>query len=152
MKKAQIIILVISLLVIDQVSKVLVMQNMDLYQQIPIIDNFFKLFYIRNDGAAFSILSGQTWLFYLIYIPAFYVIYYFFKEAKTKLGVIATAILLAGTIGNLIDRILYKEVIDFLSFSFGSYNFAIFNIADVCVCVGVALLLIDSLRKKEKNG
>ncbi|WP_423362871.1 signal peptidase II [Mycoplasma sp. P36-A1] len=151
MKKSKIIIIAIILLFIDQISKYLVASNMNLYQNITIIPNFFSLFYIRNSGAAFSILEGHTEFFYLITVVALVVVYFFYKEAKTKLAYIATTLLLVGTLGNFIDRLLFKEVIDFFSFSFKNYNFAIFNVADIYVVLAVALLILDSFRKKDVN-
>jgi signal peptidase II len=94
--------------------------------------------------------------FYLITIISFIITYFLYKDAKTKFAFVATTIFLAGTIGNFIDRLLYKEVIDFFSFTFGSYNFAIFNVADIFITCGVVLLVIEHIygywKEKVNNG
>ena len=145
MKKRYYFFIVIALLAIDQITKYLVSSNMTLYQEIPIIKNFFSLFYIRNDGAAFSMLGGQTWLFYIITIVALVIVYFLYKSSNKSISLIATSILLAGILGNFIDRLLYKEVIDFFSFTFGSYNFAVFNVADSYIVIAVILFVIETL-------
>ncbi|MDL2212314.1 signal peptidase II, partial [Erysipelotrichaceae bacterium OttesenSCG-928-M19] len=108
MKKKQIAIIVFILVTIDQLSKYLISTNMKLYQEIPIIDNFFSLLYIRNSGAAFSMLEGKTWFFYLITIIALVIVYYLYKASKNKLNIIACTILLAGILGNFIDRLIHQ--------------------------------------------
>lgn len=145
MKKRYYFFIVIALLAIDQITKYLVSSNMVLYQEIPIIKNFFSLLYIRNDGAAFSMLGGQTWLFYIVTIIALIIVCFLYKSSDKKISLIATSILLAGILGNFIDRLLYKEVIDFFSFTFGSYNFAVFNVADSYIVIAIILFLIDTI-------
>jgi signal peptidase II len=142
-RKRIILITIIALVAIDQISKFLIRTNMDLHQEIPIINGFFKLYYIQNDGAAFSLLSGKTWLFYIVSILGLIAIFYFFKNSKTKLSLLASSLLCSGLLGNFIDRLIFKKVTDFLSFKFGSYEFAIFNIADICICAAVGLFIID---------
>lgn len=154
MKKRYLFLIVVVLVTIDQISKGIVVANMKLYESIPIIPDFFSFYYIRNDGAAFSILSGRTEFFYLISILALGIVIYFYKTSKTKLSLIATSILLSGIIGNLIDRLLFKEVIDFLSFKFFNYQFAIFNLADSFITIAVILYIIDFFiyERRKKSG
>ncbi|MDF9867119.1 signal peptidase II [Bacilli bacterium PM5-3] len=154
MKKIKYLFLVIVLIVLDQLSKFLVSTNMELYQEIPIIKNFFSLLYIRNDGAAFSIFKGQMFFFFIVTFIALLVIAYLFKTSKSKFALITTSILLAGVLGNFIDRLLYGEVVDFLSFTFNTYKFAIFNIADCYISIAVVLFVIETLffEKGNKNG
>ena len=142
------------LIVIDQLAKILVQRNMTMYKEIKIIPNFFSLCYVENTGAAFSILEDSTLL--LIIISVIFVVFldkYIKKEADTlnKLSIIAYGMIMGGIFGNLIDRILNKSVIDFLAFKFGSYNFPIFNIADIGITVGVALVFLDMILKRKKE-
>lgn len=139
---------------IDQLSKGFINLYMDLNQSIELLPNFFNLTYVHNTGAAFSILSGNRWLFIIITLIALNVIYIFFikdKELK-KSEIIIYSLLLGGIIGNLIDRILYGYVLDFLDFNIFGYDFAIFNLADSFIVISVILLIIMMLgEKKCKN-
>ena len=154
MKKWHFLLVTIGLLLIDRLTKILVSSNMDLYQEIPLIKNFFSLLYIRNDGAAFSLFEGHMWLFYLATLIAIIVISYLFKTSKSNYVNLVLAIILAGVLGNFIDRLLYQEVIDFFSFTFGTYKFAIFNMADIYISIAVILYAIEILflEKRAKNG
>ncbi len=148
-------IIALVIVVIDQVTKWIIDTSMEIGERIPVIENVFYITSHRNQGAAFGILQGQMWFFYIITtIVIIGIIYYMEKEAKydwlygSSLGLI-----LGGAIGNFIDRIFRGEVVDFVdTFIFG-YNFAIFNVADVALCVGVALIfikmIVDERKKKE---
>jgi signal peptidase II len=145
-------------IVLDQLTKWLVVRNMTEGESIQIIDNFLYLTSHRNRGAAWGILEGQMWFFYIITIVVVIgIIYYMQKHAKGKvLFSISLAFMLGGAIGNFIDRVLRKEVVDFLNTYIFSYDFPIFNIADAALTVGVVLLLIymffDEIEaKKAKN-
>ena len=136
-------------LIIDIVVKVLVKSKLVLNESIKIIDNFFYITYVKNTGAAWSILSGKQVfliLFSIIVIVSLF-IYLYKKKIYTKLELIGYSLLLSGAIGNLIDRILYGYVIDYLNFYIFNYNFPIFNIADCCIVVGIMLLFISSWRE-----
>jgi signal peptidase II len=145
-------------IVLDQLTKWLVVRNMTEGESIQIVDNFLYLTSHRNRGAAWGILEGQMWFFYIITIVVVIgIIYYMQKHAKGKvLFSISLAFMLGGAIGNFIDRVLRKEVVDFLNTYIFSYDFPIFNIADAALTVGVVLLLIymffDEIEaKKAKN-
>ena len=142
---------VILFLLIDQVSKGLINLNMDLNQSIGIIPNFFNLTYVHNEGAAFSILMGGRWFFIIAAIIALNIIFIFFiKDKKLKtIETITYALLIAGIIGNLIDRVLYGYVIDFLDFNIFGYDFAIFNLADSFIVIAVIMLIILLIDKKK---
>lgn len=145
---------VILFLLIDQISKGLINLNMDLNQSIEIIPSFFNLTYVHNTGAAFSILMGGRWFFIIAAIIALNVIFIFFiKEKQLKtIETITYALLISGIIGNLIDRVLYGYVMDFLDFNILGYNFAIFNLADSFIVIAVVMLIILVLgEKKCKN-
>lgn len=136
------LILTSILVVIDQVTKYLTVQNIALYEIVEVIPDIFSLTYIQNTGAAFSILEGQMWFFYLVSVVVlFFLFYYLYTEGQHQkmLGVILS-IVIAGTIGNFIDRVVHQYVIDMLRLEF--INFPIFNIADSYLTVGVILLFI----------
>lgn len=142
---------------IDQWTKWLVVKNMELWESIPIIENFFYITSHRNLGAAFGILQGQKWFFLIItFVVIAFIVYYMQKDAKNSsfLGVIL-GLLLGGAIGNLIDRLFRGEVVDFLNFYIFTYNFPIFNIADSALVIGVGLLIIkfilDDRKEKRKR-
>lgn len=142
--KKIIYLITIITIIIDQLVKILVKTNMHLHQEINIIPNFFSLHYIKNTGAAFSIFNDQT-TFLIITTAVFLVImshYIKHENNFTKLSIISLGILLGGMFGNLIDRIIYSGVIDYLSFTIFNYNFPIFNIADIGITVGTFLLVI----------
>ena len=144
---------VVLVFILDQIFKILVQRTMNLYQEISIIPKFFSICYVRNSGAAFSILEDATLLLIVISVLFIIVIDKTIKKEEpnlNKLSILSLGMIIGGIFGNLIDRILYKSVIDFISFTFGSYHIPIFNIADIGITVGVLLLFIDYLRK-DKN-
>ncbi|NJJ41575.1 signal peptidase II [Paenibacillus apii] len=132
---------------IDQGTKYLISSRLQLDEQIPVIGNFFLITSHRNRGAAFSILQNQRWFLILVTIVVVVgIVWYLNKVRKTRrLLPLALALVLGGAIGNFLDRLLTGEVVDFLQFNFGSYTFPIFNVADSCIVVGVALIILDSL-------
>ena len=140
-------LLPISLLVvlIDQVVKTIITMNLSLYSSIEVIDNFFNITYVRNTGAAWSILSGNTLLLVFISLMSLVMIYlYFIKDRKlSKIEVISYGLLVGGIIGNLIDRIVRGYVIDYLDFKIIGYSFPIFNIADICIVISIILICIN---------
>ena len=139
-------------LLLDQLIKLIVTKNMELFQEIKIIKNFFSIYYIKNKGAAFSIMGNQTILLILISIICLLFLKNYIKTIKTpsKLTIVSLGIIIGGILGNLFDRLFYKEVIDYLSFNFFEYSFPVFNLADIGITVG-AVLLIITLLIEEKN-
>lgn len=126
-------------------------------ESITIIENVLYITSHRNRGAAWGILQGQMWLFYVITIVVIVAImYYLHKAARGKmlLGV-SLALMLGGAIGNFIDRVFRKEVVDFIHTYIFNYNFPVFNIADSSLVIGVILLMIqmllDERGSKEKS-
>ncbi len=128
-------------LLLDQISKGLINIFMNVNDSIKIF-NFLNLTYVHNTGAAFSMLSGARYLFIILAIVALNIIYIFFIKDKNlnNYEIITYALLLSGIIGNLIDRILYGYVIDFIDITI--FNFAIFNLADSFIVISVILLLL----------
>lgn len=139
-------------LLLDQLIKLIVTKNMELFQEIKVIKNFFSIYYIKNKGAAFSIMGNQTILLILISIICLLFLKNYIKTIKTpsKLTIVSLGIIIGGILGNLFDRLFYKEVIDYLSFNFFGYSFPVFNLADIGITVG-AVLLIITLLLEEKN-
>lgn len=132
------------IIVIDVISKIFISSNN--INQI-IIPNFFSISFVKNTGAAFSLLEGYKFLFIILAIVAvIYICKTYINEKLNKLQQISIILLISGIVGNLIDRIIYGYVIDFLSFKFGSYFFPVFNIADMCITIGAGLLIIDLIR------
>ncbi|QVK20209.1 signal peptidase II [Mycoplasmatota bacterium] len=138
-------ILIIALVALDQVTKIIVSSNLELGQSITVIDGLFDITYHTNSGAAWSIFRGQMLFFYLITIVALLIFGYYFKSINfksKKLYSFGISIIIAGTLGNFIDRLRIKHVIDFLDFNIFGYDFPVFNVADICLNIGVALFLI----------
>nr|WP_231889989.1 signal peptidase II [Bacillus sp. SJS] len=150
-------ILAIAIICLDQLTKWLVVQNLEIGESIPVIENFFYITSHRNEGAAWGILQGQMWFFYIVTLVVIGAIVYYIQKfaAKALLLGAALGLMLGGAIGNFIDRVRHQEVVDFVQTFIFSYNFPIFNIADSALCVGVALLfiqmMIDSKNEKKEG-
>lgn len=146
---------VLSLLIIllDQWTKWLIVKSMEIGESVPVIDNLFHITSHRNRGAAWGMLEGQFWLFYLITaIVVVGIIYFMQKEAKGKpLMKISLAVLLGGALGNFIDRLFRGEVVDFVQTFIFNYRFPIFNIADAALTIGVILLFAAMLIEDRKG-
>lgn len=146
-----------TVIVVDQLTKLSIMQNMRLHESIPIIPNLFSLTYIRNPGAAFGLLGGSsnafrtlffgvTSLFALALLGTILVR----LPAHDWMGQLSIAAILGGAIGNLLDRLQYGEVVDFLDVYIESYHWPAFNVADSAISVGVVFLIIHfAFEKKE---
>lgn len=140
------------LLVIDQISKLLVIKLLERSSSIELIKNFFYLTYTHNNGAAFSILTGQRVFLILIAIIILIILFYYLRKNKVegKIERLAFSFIIGGALGNLIDRILRGYVIDFIDVKIFKYNFPVFNLADTFIVVGVILLLIILSIKEKK--
>jgi signal peptidase II len=142
-------------LFLDQASKLFIDDTMQLYQSIPVAP-FFNLTYVHNPGAAFSFLSQaggwQRWFFSVMALVVSIVLAVWLKRLKKHemLLAIGLALILGGALGNLIDRLLYGYVIDFLDVYYQDWHWPAFNIADSAITVGVALMIIDSFRTEKK--
>ncbi|MCR8641897.1 signal peptidase II [Paenibacillus sp. N1-5-1-14] len=143
--------------IVDQITKWLIRSQMDVGQSISVIGEFFQLTSHRNRGAAFGILMGQRWFFIVIttavVIGIVIMIRKTMKESGRGLFSWALCLILGGAIGNFIDRLVSGEVTDFFHFNFVfdffgkhvDYDFAIFNVADCAIVIGVGLALLDTL-------
>ena len=142
MKRIGILTLVFILL--DFIIKIIVKTFMNLYSSITIIPNFFSITYVRNTGAAFSIMENSRILFIIIGLLSIYLIWrYLIKDKKlNNFYITSYSMLIGGIIGNMIDRIIYGYVIDYLSFNIFGYSFPIFNLADSFIVVSIIMLLL----------
>ena len=162
MKKT--IIILVSIIVggiaLDQLTKILVLNFMDLGQSIKLIPGVLNLTYIQNRGAAFGMLSEHRWVFMIISTIAIVGIgIYLFGFCKERLMIkVGLATIISGGIGNMIDRTFYGFVVDMIDFCLFDFWVWIFNVADACVCVGAGIVvlgiildLIKETKKKKQN-
>ncbi len=144
--------------VLDIATKTLVMNTMQYgwSHRIEVLP-FFNLLYVHNYGAAFSFLSDaggwQRWFFSAMALGISGMLIYWMRQlpAKDKLVNIAYACVIGGALGNLYDRLMHGYVIDFLDFYLGTYHWPAFNIADMGICIGAFLILLDGFFNKEKT-
>lgn len=154
------IALIIVLTAIDQLLKFLVVKNIDFGEIIKVIKfgshDIFSLTHITNEGAAWSLMAGKTW--FLIGLPLIVIagalFYMFRKQKESKLQLVSLSMIIAGGLGNLIDRIRIKKVVDYILFE--PVDFPVFNFADICVVVGAVLfciyiIVIEEMQKKKKK-
>jgi len=129
-----------------------VTKTLILNKSIILINNFFNLTYVTNSGAAWSIFNGNRFFLIMVAIISIIIIYMFFIKNKNlkKIEIITYGLLFGGIFGNLIDRLIFGYVIDYLDFCIFNYDFPIFNIADICIVVSVFLIILDIFRG-EKN-
>lgn len=134
-------------ILIDQLTKFLVNKFMMPGQSIPLIKGFLHLTYTTNDGAAFGMMDGARWLFIAISVIAIlaFAAYLYLGHAETPLYAVAISMVVSGGIGNMIDRIALRYVVDFIDFRL--INFAVFNGADSFVCVGAGLMVLALIRE-----
>lgn len=154
MKKIGIISLIV--IIIDRILKVLVTNNFVLNVRNKIIDGFFYITNCHNEGAAFSLFSGNVLFLIFITLIVLFLIYRTInKKNVNKIGILAYGLLLGGILGNLYDRIFYGYVIDYLDFVIFKFNFAIFNLADAAIVIGAILLIVfegsDNDGRKNKD-
>ncbi|MGH8007967.1 MAG: signal peptidase II [Candidatus Binatia bacterium] len=153
--KTRIVTLVVAaIIVLDQVTKIIVVDTLHLHQSVPVIESFFHLVHVRNTGAAFSLFADMpAWFrqpfFFIATGVAVVALLLFLRhtEGVSPLFVVAVAAILGGALGNLIDRIRYGEVIDFVLLHWRGYHWPAFNVADACITLGVIGLLWSSMRE-----
>ncbi|SEK39247.1 signal peptidase II Aspartic peptidase. MEROPS family A08 [Carnobacterium iners] len=135
-------ILALLIIGIDQFTKYLTVANIDLYEVVEVFPSLLSWMYIQNTGAAWSILEGQMWFFYIVTaIVVVIVVYYLQKYGRqSRLLSLALSLVLAGAIGNVIDRIRLGYVVDMIRLEF--IDFPIFNVADMALSVGVGLMIL----------
>ena len=148
----------VPIVVFDQLTKVIVDQTMPLHPSIPIIEGLFNFTYVRNTGAAFGIFAGAHEVFRLPFLIGVsilatgFVITMLKRLREDATGLItALAFILGGALGNLIDRMVYGEVIDFLDVYWSHYHWPAFNLADSFITVGAAMTLFHLIRAKDDD-
>ena len=141
------------IILFDQLIKNGLLFFMNYGQSITIIKNFFNITLIGNTGAAFSILSSNTLLLIIISLICLNVLYFCFIKGKNlnDFEQVSFGLLIGGILGNLIDRVLRMQVIDYLDFNFFGYNFPVFNLADIAIVISMILIAIQVI-KGDKNG
>ena len=146
---------------LDQLTKWLVASNIAAYSSIPIIDGCFNLVHIYNRGAAFGFLNSPTiewqfWLFLVATLCAAAAILSLVRSSSDRLLIASLGLVLGGAVGNLIDRVRTRAVLDFLDFYLGAWHWPAFNVADIGICIGAfgAVLALylhpQELRKEPK--
>lgn len=127
-------------LILDQASKMLIMAGMTRGQSIPVIDGIFHITYIHNPGAAFGLLANRTSFFIVVSLLAIAGAVFFYRKQGVRRGLLPAALgmIVGGALGNLVDRVRYGEVIDFIDFII----WPVFNLADTAIVVGAGLLSI----------
>lgn len=141
--------------IIDQLSKFIITNSIELNEMVTIIEDFFFLRHIRNTGAAWGIMSSNTLILALISIVFLFFLINYIEKMKeiSKISQISFGLIIGGIIGNLIDRLLRGYVVDFFSFIIFKYHYPIFNIADILIVVGAFLLIIEFvLTGDDKSG
>lgn len=150
--KKKVIIYSFIIVIVDLISKLVIDKLLKINETISIINNFFSITKVFNRGASFSILIGYRLLFILIGIITIVVLFKYLNNFKMNIrNIFAFSLLIGGIIGNLIDRVIYGYVIDFLDFNIFGYDAPIFNIADTCICVGAFLLFYAIMKREDIN-
>lgn len=149
MNKKIIIISIITLL-IDQITKNIIQSYYKIGQCLTIIKKFINICYVNNYGAAWSILNNKSFLLIVVSLIALIIIYRFMYIFKSnKRNNIAFGLLLGGILGNLIDRIFLGYVRDFIDMYIFSYDYPVFNVADIAVVIGVILLIVAIIKGED---
>ena len=158
MRKKNILFLAITVLVVllDQATKAWIISTMRLYDSFAVIGGFFNITHVRNPGAAFGFLAAappmfRYTFFIVVTVAAILLILHYLRISRIEAPslVSALALILAGAVGNLIDRVRFGEVVDFLDVYLGSYHWPAFNVADSAITVGAAILIVVLLQKRK---
>jgi signal peptidase II len=149
---------VVVLVLVDQITKYIIVAKLQLGETIEVIDKFFFITFWKNNGAAWGILQGNRIFLITVTIIALGLMTYLFLKSFDKLARFSIVLIIAGALGNFTDRLLKNgEVTDFLLFTFGSYKFPVFNVADILIVIGTGLFIITmltvpkSVKKNEKS-
>lgn len=152
-----VLLLGLVILILDQLTKQAIRSHFVYSEARPVIDGFFNLVYVRNDGAAWNILSGHGIILILISISVLVLLFIYRRSflQDQRSHRILLGLLIGGIAGNLVDRIRFGWVTDFLDFQFGSYHYPSFNVADSAICIAIGLYIITNFiheRKKKAEG
>ena len=141
---------------IDQSTKAWAVQRLRFGDEVSVIPNFLNFAYAQNTGVAFSMLddhgdAGRWGLSVVAFLAATLVLYFFWKTPRSDDRILgALALLLAGIVGNVVDRARLGFVVDFIDVQFGSWHYPTFNVADMAICIGAGLLILDMFLSKKK--
>ncbi len=147
------IVLAVIAVAVDQLTKWLVATRMALFSEIEIIPGFFSLQYVENTGAAFGMLRNARWFLVAVAAAAVAGILFFLRQPESRhpLLRVALGLVMGGALGNMFDRIATGRVTDFLLFYWRDYHFPNFNVADICVTIGVGLLFLHLVLVERKG-
>ena len=149
----------IFVVLLDQVSKAFILSNLKLHESIDVINGLFNIVHVRNSGAAFGMFADSSEAFRSIFflgigvLALSLIIYYIgqIKNGQTKL-LVSLSLIFAGAIGNLIDRIRFGSVIDFIDIYISTFHWPAFNVADSAITVGAYLMLMEMFRRSKERG
>jgi len=148
----------LTVVLLDQISKYVVLKNLRLHESVPVVAGFFNLVHIRNRGMAFGLMNRPDFNFgfYFLVIATLgaiiLLLFWFFKLRRDGNRItLGLSLILGGALGNLIDRLRFREVIDFLDFYLGTYHWPAFNIADSAITVGTFLVVISLFFQRSSN-
>jgi signal peptidase II len=139
-------LIVTAVVALDQITKLLIIRYISPFDSIGIF-SFLHIVHVQNTGAAFGSFKslGSTFFIAISMVAILFVIYLLMKNAYNQLGL---SLVLGGAIGNLIDRVLYGKVVDFMDFFIGNFHWPAFNVADSALTIGITVILLTSLLKK----
>jgi len=159
--KKNLIIFILGAVVIvllDQVTKIAIVKNFFLHESRPVIDGFFNIVYVMNPGAAFGFLAGASEMFRYIFFIGITVlvmaliIYYIVKSTSQNIiYIISLTLIFGGAVGNLIDRIRFGSVVDFLDIYIGTAHWPAFNVADSSISIGAVLMIWCMITQRKKE-
>lgn len=147
-----ILAIVLVCLGIDQLSKIIAINNLIEYHSVVIINKFFYWTLCYNTGGAWSIFSNSTWLLSIISIVALGLIIFTVYKSKNLMYDIAASVFMGGLLGNLLDRLIQGKVTDFIDFVIFGYDFPVFNIADIFICISAVFIVLSILKEEKVNG
>ena len=127
---------------LDQLTKWIITLTIPDGHAVPVIDGFFSISHVLNTGAAWGIFSDHTWILSCVTFIACLILVYFIAVSTHQWFTASYVMILSGALGNLVDRVFRREVVDFLSFRFGTYDYPSFNVADICITCGCILLMV----------
>ncbi|HNY50927.1 MAG TPA: signal peptidase II [Smithella sp.] len=160
MKKNLIIFILgaVVIVLLDQVTKIAIVKNFFLHESRPVIDGFFNIVYVMNPGAAFGFLAGASEMFRYIFFIGITVlvmaliIYYIVKSTSQNIiYIISLTLIFGGAVGNLIDRIRFGSVVDFLDIYIGTAHWPAFNVADSSISIGAVLMIWGMITQRKKE-
>ncbi len=154
-KYIKLILITAVVIFLDQVTKFLIVKQMPLYSSVAIIPDFFNLVHYRNSGGAFSLMANSSvnvrfFVFIVLSIAAiFFIMYLFFKiPEEKKMLQVSMAMIFSGACGNMVDRLRFMYVVDFLDFYIKDYHWPAFNVADSSISIGVVIIMFHIFFKK----